>query len=122
MMKSRKMSRTGNVECVGRIRTTYIILAGEPERNVQLEIPWNGRDNSNKTDLTGIGCWGEGQGMWSGCNWFISGLFGFRKLEEFLADRRNCRTTRNATSYGSSSLQLVAIVWWDLKTRNQLQV
>jgi hypothetical protein len=58
-----------------------------------------------------------GGGGGSGYNWFISEIFGFRKLEELLAERRNCRTKRNATSCGAR-----IVVLWDLKTRDQLQV
>jgi hypothetical protein len=39
---------------------------------------------------------GRGGGEWGGYNWFISENFDFSKLEEFLAEHRNCRTKRNA--------------------------
>ena len=58
MTKSRRMRWEGHVVPMGDRRRVYKVLMGKPEGKRPFGIPRRRWEDSTKTDLQEIGCWG----------------------------------------------------------------
>jgi hypothetical protein len=72
VIKSRKMSWSGHVACMGERIGAYRVLVGKPERKRSLVIPRSRWKNNIKMDIQEVG-WG---GAWTGLIWLRTGTGG----------------------------------------------